>query len=71
MTIDSTSLFIGLIFGSIGFGYFLYGKRQKHKTAFWAGIGLMIYPYFIEGTVPLIAIGLLLMAAPRLLPSFD
>ena len=44
-----SNLFAGIIFGSIGLGAFIYGK----KNAFWRpvviGIMLMAYPYFFQG----------------------
>ncbi|KAF1020613.1 MAG: hypothetical protein GAK29_03579 [Acinetobacter bereziniae] len=30
---NSTALFLGLIFSSIGLGYFIYGKKQKNDYA--------------------------------------
>jgi hypothetical protein len=55
----------GLVFGSVGFGYFIYGKKQKHKVALISGIALMILPYIIENQAMLILTGLILLACPR------
>jgi hypothetical protein len=57
-------LFWGLIFGSIGFGYFLYGKKQGRAVPLICGIALMIYPYFISNAWATIVIGVVLMAIP-------
>ncbi len=38
------SLFWGLIFGSIGLGFFMYGKRQRGPVPMVCGLVLMIYP---------------------------
>ena len=58
-----SNLFAGLIFGSIGLGAFIYGK----KNAFWRpmviGIILMAYPYFLSGTLLIYLIGIVLTAA--------
>jgi hypothetical protein len=54
----------GLIFGSIGGGYFLYGKKRPSGMAMVCGLALMIYPYFVSSTWSMIAIGVLLMAIP-------
>jgi len=54
----------GLIFGSIGGGYFLYGKKRPSAMAMACGLALMIYPYFIDSRWAMIAIGVLLMAIP-------
>ena len=61
---DSAVLIWGLLFGSIGIGYFVYGKKQKHKVAFYAGLGLMVYPYCISDPLLLVLGGAALMAAP-------
>jgi len=62
--IDTASLLWGLLFGSIGLGYFIYGKKQNHTVALLSGIGLMVFPYFIDNAWVLVAVGLVLMAVP-------
>jgi hypothetical protein len=62
---DSTSLIAGLIFGSIGMGYCIYGKKQSHFIAFLAGIFLMGLPYVIENNTALIIASLILMVLPK------
>jgi hypothetical protein len=64
MEFDYLNLFLILFFSAAGMGYFIYGKRQKNASALMAGLLLMIYPYFISGTVGIVGVGLLLMAAP-------
>ncbi len=64
---SATPLFLSLIFGSIGFGYFLYGKKQKMTVPFIAGIILMIFPYFIENAVFMSIIGIVLSILPWLI----
>ena len=61
---SSASLFWGLLFGSVGIGYFVYGKRQEKLVPLICGILLMAFPYFVSGTVPLLLIGAALMAVP-------
>ena len=58
------ALFWGLIFGSIGLGFFIYGKRQQAPIPLVCGIALMIFPYFISSTLLLVIIGAALMAIP-------
>ena len=65
MNDPSALLFTGLLFSSIGMGYLVYGKRQKHKIAFYTGIGLIVYPYFVSSVPVLIALGIGLMLVPR------
>lgn len=47
----------GLIFGSIGFIAFIYGKRMTLWKPMFCGIVLMAFPYFIEDTTTMFAIG--------------
>lgn len=61
----STSLLVwGLVFGSIGFGFFLYGKRQKAWVPLVCGIALMAIPYLITNSIVLVMVGVALMAIP-------
>ena len=53
----------GLIFGSIGFVAFIYGKRLHLWKPIFLGIALMAYPYFVEDDIVLFAIGVLGTAA--------
>ncbi len=54
----------GLLFGSMGLGFFVYGKKQKAVVPMVCGLALMIFPYFISNTIVLIAIGTMLVAVP-------
>jgi hypothetical protein len=54
----------GMLFGAIGLGYFIYGKRQSALLPLLCGFGLMVFPYFVSGTLWLLLIGAVLMAVP-------
>ncbi len=54
----------GLLFGSMGLGFFVYGKKQKAVVPMVCGLALMIFPYFISNTIVLVAIGTMLIAVP-------
>ncbi len=54
----------GLLFSSIGLGFFLYGKKQRAVVPLVCGLVLMIYPYFIPNVIALVAIGVVLTAVP-------
>ena len=56
----------GLLFGSIGFGFFLYGKKQKAVVPLITGIVLCVIPYFIANVYVLVMVGVILMAIPFL-----
>ena len=63
----STSVLLwGLLFGSIGFGFFLYGKKQKAVVPLITGIVLCVVPYFIANVYVLVMVGVILMAIPFL-----
>ena len=62
---NTVQLLLGIVFSSIGLGYFIYGKKQQQTMPLICGIALMIYPYFIENTVFLILIGIILCIAPK------
>lgn len=66
-TMNATPLILGVIFGSIGLGYFMYGKKQKMTVPLACGLILMIYPYFIESTALLSAVGVILALLPYFL----
>ena len=54
----------GLLFGSIGFGFFMYGRQQKAPVPFICGLALMFFPYFVSNTILLVAIGVALIVIP-------
>ena len=58
------SLFWGLVIGSIGLGYFLYGRKQRNMVALACGVLLMVYPYFVSSAWAMALLGLVLMAIP-------
>lgn len=61
----STSILLwGLLFGSIGFGYFLYGKKQRSPVPLVCGLGLMAVPYFISNSYLLVLAGAAIAAVP-------
>ena len=55
--LSGPNLLAGLIFGSIGFVAFIYGKRQGLWKPMFCGLALMVYPYFVADTMALFAIG--------------
>jgi len=62
---NSTTLILGLIFGSIGVGYFIYGKNKANLVYRYTGIALIGYPYFIDNTWAILMVGVGLMMLPR------
>jgi hypothetical protein len=54
----------GLLFGSIGLGFFVYGRRQRAIVPLVCGLGLMLFPYFVSNTLVLVVTGVVLIAVP-------
>ena len=61
---DTSTLIWGMIFGSIGLGFFLYGKKQKAIVPLVTGIALFVFPYFITDLYLLILTGTVLTVLP-------
>jgi len=62
--LDTSSLLWSLLFGSIGLGFFVYGRRQKKVVPLVSGLALMIFPYFVSNTIVLVTLGIVLIAIP-------
>lgn len=61
---NTSTLMWGVIFGSMGLGFFVYGKKQKAIIPFISGIGLMVIPYFISNVFILVTTGIVFVASP-------
>ena len=64
---DTSTLMWGMILGSLGLGFFLYGKKQKAIVPLISGVGLMVFPYFTSNVFILVATGVVFVALPFLL----
>ncbi|MCH7380306.1 MULTISPECIES: hypothetical protein [Acinetobacter] len=64
---NATQLFLGVIFSSIGLGYFMYGKKQKMTVPLVCGLILMLFTYFIDSTAMISIIGVALSIVPYFL----
>jgi hypothetical protein len=60
----SSQLIWGVIFGAIGLGYFVYGRKQRAVVPLLTGISLFIFPYFISNVYMLVVLGLILVMVP-------
>jgi hypothetical protein len=61
---NQADLLWGVLFSSIGLGYFIYGRKQSRTIPLICGVVLMVYPYFIPNTVALVVIGAIFVAVP-------
>jgi hypothetical protein len=57
LQLDAANLIGGLVFGSIGFVAFVYGKRMNLWKIMFCGLALMIFPYFISDDIMIFLIG--------------
>jgi hypothetical protein len=60
------NLMLGVVFGSLGMGYFIYGKKEQRLMPLLVGIALMVYPYFVPEVWEIIVVGIALCAIPFL-----
>lgn len=58
------TLLFGFLFGAIGVGYIVYGRKQRRGVALLCGVALCAFPYFLDRVILIIAIGAVLMALP-------
>ena len=61
---DMNQLLLSMLFGTIGLGMFMYGKKEVRFVPLSAGVGLMVLPYFISNLLLMSAVCLVLMALP-------
>ena len=61
---SESSIVWSMFFGSIGVGFFIYGRKQKQVVPFISGIALMGVPYFVDGTGAMIALCVAFIALP-------
>ena len=58
------TLFLGLLFGSIGTVYLIYGKRQSSPIHLIVGAILIVYPYLFTNAILVFVVGVILTAIP-------
>jgi len=51
MSFSTHYLFASLFWGSVGFGYFIYGKKQASIPPLIGGLLMMILAYFISSAL--------------------
>jgi len=67
ITMDTTGLMLSLLFGSIGTGMLMYGKKAGRMVPLGAGLALMVVPYCIPNPIALLLVCCGIMATPWLL----
>jgi len=61
---NTATLLWGVVFGAIGLGFFVYGKRQGALVPLLCGLALMVFPYFVSNAWAMALVGAGLMAIP-------
>jgi hypothetical protein len=61
--LDSSWLFASLIWGSIGMGYLIYGKRQQSPPSLIGGLLMIVASYFAPSALVMSLACVALMAA--------
>jgi hypothetical protein len=61
---DTSTLLWGVVFGSIGLGFFIYGRKQQAVVPLVVGIALFVVPYVIPNLYLLLLAGVVLVALP-------
>jgi hypothetical protein len=62
-----TSLMLSMLFGAIGVGYFMYGKKRQNAITMISGVALCVFPYFVSNAVAAVVVGIVLTVLPWLL----
>ncbi len=60
---SAANLIGNILFGSVGFVAFVYGKKTASFKPMVLGIALMVFPYFVSNTAAMYGIGSVLTAA--------
>jgi hypothetical protein len=64
MEMDTGVVMLSLLFGSVGLGMFMYGRKAGRVIPLGAGAILMILPYFITNLLAMTLVCCALMASP-------
>jgi len=64
---SESALYWGVLWGAIGLGFFVYGKKQRAPLPWVCGLLLMVFPYFVSATWAQLLLGAALCAAPFVL----
>jgi hypothetical protein len=62
--VSESQLLWGVLLGSVGLGYFVYGKKQRAVVPLLCGLALMLVPYFISSAWLLVEAGIGIAAIP-------
>ena len=61
---DVTSMMLSVLFGALGAGYALYGRKQRALAPLISGVALIVFPYFVTGGLMTLVVGAVISAVP-------
>jgi len=64
---DTNYLFASLLWGSIGFGYCIYGKKQREIVALAGGMAMIAVSYLVSSALLMSLLSIVLMVVVYLL----
>lgn len=67
MNFDSSFLFASLFWGSVGVGYWIYGKKQRELMPMLGGVAIVAVSYLVSSWLLMTLICLALMVVVYLL----
>lgn len=67
LNFDSSFLFASLLWGSVGVGYWIYGKKQREKVPMIGGAAMIGISYLVSSWLLMSLLGLALIVAVYLL----
>lgn len=68
---DTNFLFASLIWGSVGLGYFIYGRKQQEVVPMIGGLSMICVSYVVGSTLLMSLLSLGLMLAVYLILKRD
>jgi hypothetical protein len=66
---DENLLLASFLFGMVGLGMFLFGKKSGRFVPMGSGLALMAIPYVITNLLVLLTVGVALLAMPWIVPD--
>lgn len=62
--VDTGAMLLAVFFGALGAGYALYGRKQRAVAPLLSGVLLMVFPYFVSGTLMTLLVGAAIAVVP-------
>lgn len=60
---EPTTLALSILFSTVGFAIFWYGRKQRRAPHLVGGLLLAAFPYFVSSPIVMLVVGGVLLAA--------